>query len=210
MAVIFRYKNGRIIPIKVDEEQTTNEYMNDKIRKKAQDKLMKIDPNQEIYRAYNEELKSKDFDKTGAFYDDDKELVLETYGEKLDVKGFSLNAKIYENEKSSWDYVHKNNLLDVKCDALKDIKSQFYLIENDKGANTLRGLFKDIELKGFGYYDKEFDTYNYTDMGLYATQIVAKQELSKQGYDGVHWTDEEDSDPKQYQIWNEKILKSKN
>lgn len=32
MAVIFRYKNGRIIPIKVDEEQTTNDYMNDKIR----------------------------------------------------------------------------------------------------------------------------------------------------------------------------------
>lgn len=34
MAVIFRYKNGRIIPITVDEEQTTNEYMNDKIRGK--------------------------------------------------------------------------------------------------------------------------------------------------------------------------------
>ena len=35
MAVIFRYKNGRIIPIKVDEEQTTNDYMNDKIRNKS-------------------------------------------------------------------------------------------------------------------------------------------------------------------------------
>lgn len=36
MAVIFRYKNGRIIPIKVDEEQTTNEYMNNKIRNKKE------------------------------------------------------------------------------------------------------------------------------------------------------------------------------
>ena len=32
MAVIFRFKGGRIIPIKVDEEQTTNDYMNNKIR----------------------------------------------------------------------------------------------------------------------------------------------------------------------------------
>lgn len=41
MAVIFRYKNGRIIPIKVDEEQTTNEYMNNKIRGKKEYKIPK-------------------------------------------------------------------------------------------------------------------------------------------------------------------------
>ena len=35
MAVIFRYKDGRIIPIKVDDTETTNEYMNNKIKKDA-------------------------------------------------------------------------------------------------------------------------------------------------------------------------------
>ena len=39
MAVIFRYKNGRIIPIKVDEEQTTNEYMNNKIKNKREERI---------------------------------------------------------------------------------------------------------------------------------------------------------------------------
>lgn len=32
MTVIFRFKGGRIIPIKVDDTETTNDYMNNKIR----------------------------------------------------------------------------------------------------------------------------------------------------------------------------------
>lgn len=172
-------------------------------------KLMKINPNSEIYRAYNEEFKSKGFDKTGYFYDDDKELVLETYGDNIDIKTFDKNSKIYEYEKSSWDYVHKNNLLNNKYDFLKDLTSQYYPISNDKKLDTLDSLFKDIEQKGYGYYDDELNIYNYTDMGLYATQMVAKYELEKQGYDGVHWINEEQDDPRQYQIWNEKVLKRK-
>lgn len=38
--VIFRYKNGRIIPIEVNDSTTTNDYMNNKIRNK---KLTKKD-----------------------------------------------------------------------------------------------------------------------------------------------------------------------
>ena len=194
-------KNGVHIPI-------TNNYMNDFIRdSQKKDNLMKIEQNKKIYRAYNENNKSKDFDKTGYFYDDDKELVLENYGENLDTKSFDKNSKIYEKEKSSWDYVHKNNLLNKKYEFLKNLKSRFYGIENDKKVDTLQELFDDIENKGYGYYDEENDIYNYTDMGLYATQMVAKYELEKQGYDGVHWRYEEDNDPLQYQIWNEKILK---
>lgn len=37
--VIFRYKDGRIIPIKVNKEKTTNDYMNDKIRDKKEYKI---------------------------------------------------------------------------------------------------------------------------------------------------------------------------
>ena len=33
--IIFRYIKGKIRPIEVDEEQTTNEYMNDIIKKKV-------------------------------------------------------------------------------------------------------------------------------------------------------------------------------
>lgn len=40
--VIFRYKNGRIIPIKIKLDKTTNEYMNDKIRNKNDDKKINI------------------------------------------------------------------------------------------------------------------------------------------------------------------------
>lgn len=170
-------------------------------------KLMKIDPNQKIYRAYNEQNRSKDFDRTGAFYDDDKELVLETYGSNLDIKGLDPNAKIYQNEKSSWDYVHKNNLLNNKYEFLKNLDSQFYPVSNDKHLDNLKDIFEDLEQKGYGFYDDFTKTYNYTDMGLYATQMVAKHELEKQGYDGVHWLNEEIEDPKQYQIWNERILK---
>lgn len=50
--VIFRYKNGRIIPIKVKQEQTTNDYMNDKIRKKLQ-------PEDELEKDYEGELELK-------------------------------------------------------------------------------------------------------------------------------------------------------
>lgn len=46
--VIFRYKNGRIIPIKVKQEQTTNEYMNSKIRK-----IPKIEEQEQNFGDYN-------------------------------------------------------------------------------------------------------------------------------------------------------------
>lgn len=39
--IIFRYKNGRIIPIKVNKDLTTNEYMNKKIRKENNDEVVK-------------------------------------------------------------------------------------------------------------------------------------------------------------------------
>ena len=57
MAVIFRYKNGRIIPIKVDEEQTTNEYMNDKIRGNKtpeQIEIETINNNLKVIKSFND------------------------------------------------------------------------------------------------------------------------------------------------------------
>ena len=49
--VIFRYKNGRIIPIKVNKEQTTNDYMNDKLRNK--NKMPKIEEQEQNFGDYN-------------------------------------------------------------------------------------------------------------------------------------------------------------
>lgn len=43
--VIFRYKNGRIIPIKVNKTETTNEHMNNKIRGE-ENKVYKLTDNQ--------------------------------------------------------------------------------------------------------------------------------------------------------------------
>lgn len=62
--VIFRYKNGRIIPIKVDNAQTTNEYMNNKIRDKK--KLTE----QEKEQYFNEHFYMED----GDYYKGIKEL----------------------------------------------------------------------------------------------------------------------------------------
>ena len=60
MAVIFRYKNGRIIPIKVDEEQTTNDYMNDKIRNKGKETFDNIEANSpEEYKQKRKEYVNK-------------------------------------------------------------------------------------------------------------------------------------------------------
>ena len=39
--IIYRYKNGRIIPIKVKPDKTTNEYMNQKLKKVAKDNYIK-------------------------------------------------------------------------------------------------------------------------------------------------------------------------
>lgn len=53
--VIFRYKNGRIIPIKVKQEQTTNDYMNDKIRGKKNDFNEKYEiVDGDFYKEWNE------------------------------------------------------------------------------------------------------------------------------------------------------------
>lgn len=169
--------------------------------------LMKINTNHNVYRAYNDEFEPKNVDKTGLYYDDDEDYVLDNYGDNLDIKKFDKNAKIYENEKSSWDYVHNNKYDTKKYEFLKNIKSRYYPIKNDKQLDTLNEILKDIEEKGYGYYDEETGTRNYTDMSFYATQMIAKYELEKQGYDGVHWSNEEDEDPSQYQIWNKKILK---
>ena len=62
--VIFRYKNGRIIQIKVKQEQTTNEYMNDKIRGKK--KLTE----QEKEQYFNEHFYMQD----GDYYEGIEEL----------------------------------------------------------------------------------------------------------------------------------------
>ncbi|MBR5227551.1 MAG: hypothetical protein IKV94_02830 [Clostridia bacterium] len=73
--IIFRYIKGKIRPIEVDEEQTTNAYMNDKIRnKKTQSQLLKeINDKYKSKLAYHiEATKVKNFTtgdlKTGKYH----------------------------------------------------------------------------------------------------------------------------------------------
>lgn len=202
-------KYGQRFPI-------TNEYMNNKIRNSKQSEKQKnlMDPKKfnfkNIYRAYNEQPESENSDLTGIYYDDSKDVVLELYGEQLDTKSFMSDAKIYENEFSSWDYIHKNNFADKNYEFLKNIKSRFYPIENDKNLTTFNDIIEDIKNKGYGISGTEYGTErNFTDMAFLASQMIAKYELEKQGYDGVHWRFEEEGDPGQYQIWNKKILSNK-
>ena len=55
--IIYRYKNGHIIPIKVKKDITNNNYMNDKIRQQANNITHDEDIEQHIKR-YTEELKN--------------------------------------------------------------------------------------------------------------------------------------------------------
>lgn len=119
--VIFRYKNGRIIPIKVKQEQTTNDYMNDKIRKKKKDEKL-------YYHTSNSDFKEFDNSKPrqailggqygyGHYFFDNKE-ISDGYGAyskyqyqaKLNVnKWFNSNEKEFRNKLDSIGYNYEKD-----------------------------------------------------------------------------------------------------
>ncbi len=90
--VIFRYKNGRIIPIKVARQQSTNDYMNDKIRQQNK----KVYTNKDIEKIYNYDMKVKGY-KCGNFY-----LLKNYYGTGITER---YSWVITKQETGYWNYI---------------------------------------------------------------------------------------------------------
>jgi len=117
--VIFRYINGRIVPIKVNKDKTTNEYMNDKIRNKTSKKTK------------NQEEKEKDFNENFVIGD-------EEYSEKYPHMGV-LGGYHEGIEKKYWN--EKEKAVDYKSgEYFKQI------VVNDKktGQNVGRLWYKEL------------------------------------------------------------------
>ena len=100
-------------------------------------------------------------------------------------------AKIYKGE-SSLDYCKENNLMDKKD---RDLQKML-------GVNTLLDMFEDTYGNGALYPKDEF----LDDRTFAGTQLMAKKDLEKKGYDGAYWSYEDDLTPHQYQIWNTSVV----
>ena len=103
------------------------------------------------------------------------------------------DAKIY-TDSSSEHYCGKQQLYDV-VDV--DLKKLF-------GIDSLRQMFTEdgeYDEDLFMKFENQFDAM----FGMF--QLIAMKDLQSKGYDGAHWTNEDDLTPDQYQIWNEDKIK---
>jgi phage gp29-like protein len=124
--------------------------------------------------------------KAGIFFAKEGESTAE-YGEDTHAATIKSGTRIYSG-KSSFDLIEDRGLLDSAVDEV---------IQKQTGKHTLREVREamdegDIEGNNDLYYD--------------AFQIVARQILEKEGYQGAHWTEEEDLTPEQYQVWDRAAL----
>lgn len=119
------------------------------------------------------------------------------------VKRYTLNknAKIYEG-KSSDEFTSKYydkeypELLEAFGNFISDLKSLNHFLEKSSQGEEKDRVDK-LLYPRFCWYD----------VWTWSTQLVAKIELEKQGYDGALWTNEDFGNPVQYQIWNLDVIK---
>ena len=121
----------------------------------------------------------------GRFYADNIDDASE-YGDLIQVVELLPNAKIFKYN-NSYDYCEDNGLLDKEYPMIQKLTNGRF--------TTLKDAWEELSWNGENpnlYYQ--------------ISQYVISQELSKQGYDGVEWLDEDDLIPHQYQIWNDKVV----
>ena len=101
------------------------------------------------------------------------------------------NSKIYKGQ-SSLNYCIENDLMTLQD---KDLKNML-------GVSTLIDMYEESNVPD-GYFPK--DEY-LDDRPFFGTQLIAKKDLQKKGYDGAYWKWEDDLTPQQYQIWNMSVV----
>lgn len=102
------------------------------------------------------------------------------YGGELNAFEIPVGTKLFKGE-SSIDFAEKHGLMDAPDPDVKKIT----------GLSTLAQV---MDQAGEIDNDKLYDAF----------QTVAKRELEKAGYQGAHWSDEDDLNPEQYQLWGVK------
>lgn len=131
--VIFRYINGRIVPIKINKDKTTNQYMNDKIRKRTK----KEDDNEVMTLYHGSPYKFDKFDleqsrknrqymnrDEGHYFTDDEEIAREMYGED----GYVYEVKVPKSKvKKSGTYLGQG-----------DYENRIFVVNDDDAINVVK------------------------------------------------------------------------
>lgn len=154
-----------------------------------------------IYRGESDTFSSKYTPYAGVFFGPTKNSVKGWGTPKAYL--LSGDAKIFEGIASD-DYCDKNNLYNKKYKELKvfkdyaDIDSLSYFLNlTNEEKEKLNERVVQVAGNRFVWYD----------LWDWCTQLVAKIELEKQGYDGALWAQEDWGNPVQYQIWNKEKIK---
>ena len=159
-----------------------------------------------LYRGTSERTFSKNFEAYAGIFFSTKRGAVSGWGE---TKKYLLksNAKIYRGDDSSDNF----------CSAYYNKEYP----ELQKCFGMYFGNLKIKKISDFSKLTKEQKNYlndrveqqagtqfcDY-DVWTWCTQLVARIELEKQGYDGAYWTSEDFGNPTQYQIWNLDVVKS--
>jgi len=159
-----------------------------------------------LYRGTSERTFSKNFESYAGIFFSTKRSAVSGWGE---TKKYLLksDAKIYRGDDSSDNF----------CSA-------YYNKEYPELQKCFGMYFGDLKIKkisDFSKLTKEQKDYLedrveqqagtqfcWYDVWTWCTQLVARIELEKQGYDGAYWTLEDFGNPEQYQIWNLDAVKS--
>lgn len=176
MAVIFRYKNGRIIPIKVDEEQTTNEYMNNKLRGTS------------IYDKINEEYNDENFkylpENGDEAYDKYDEMSEESYNNLSNDDIYLINDN-YVGKEDSWvfnEQLRNGDMSNKKLINAMDRACMSYTAKEDMASSRavsfdyLRNVYE-LEIQRYGNIDR-------SQIANQMKQFIGS-EISSKGYTSV-------------------------
>lgn len=134
------------------------------------------------YEIYRSQFRGKEYAALG----------VGEYGPNLSTRVIDKTAKIFTAE-SSYDYL-KSKSLHNKSDTL--------VRQMSKGRYQ---TLDDVLEEAGGLAPAEIDPG--VDLNFRVAQSMAERELRKEGYDGAHWTYEDDLSPEQYQIWNRDVIK---
>ena len=161
-----------------------------------------------LYRGTSERSFSKNYDKYAGLFFSIKRKYVTGWGE---VKKYLLKdtAKIYDNDDSSDDYCANKGFYDKEYPEFKKYFGMYFGNLDIKKLNQFSNL-TDLQKTQLNDNVKKIagDNFCWYDVWTWCSQLVAKIELEKQGYDGAKWTFEDFGNPIQYQIWNFDVLKS--
>lgn len=168
--VIFRYKDGRIIPIKLNKNMTTNDFMNDKIRSDANSKKNK-EFNDNFYMQdgdfYEEWKKGNASQEFNSVYNWGEEKRINVYDKKTNKQVAYLKYKEVKDY-SKTDMKDKINVVTITVDKnyrRKGIATQLYKeLQKRAGNNDIHfGELSDEGkklVKSIGKITKKNDKHN--------------------------------------------------